>query len=67
MLGKNLASERIKRRMTIKAFANFLGISPSTLFSWENGANPRNPEQLRDISKRLNLPLYYLIFKEKES
>jgi transcriptional regulator with XRE-family HTH domain len=65
-LARNLVNERKKRSMTIKAFAKFLGISPSTLFAWETGANPRNPQQLREISIRLKLPLLFLIFGEEE-
>ncbi len=65
-LARNLVNERKKRSMTIKAFANFLGVSPSTLFAWETGASPRNPEQLREISIRLELSLLFLIFGEEE-
>lgn len=65
-LGQNLVNERKKRSMTIKALAEYLGISPSTLFAWETGASPRNPEQLREISIRLELPLIFLIFVEEE-
>jgi len=46
-LAHNLMIERRKRNMTIKEFAKFLGVSPSTLFSWENGASPRNFNYLK--------------------
>lgn len=62
----NLARERNKRNMTIKEFSSFLEISSSTLFAWENGATPRDFVQLKLISKKLELPLYFLIFGEKE-
>lgn len=70
MLGNNfskiLLEERRKRRLTVKEFADLLSISPSTLFSWENGAIPRNYQQLRFISKQLQIPFYFLIFGEHE-
>ena len=59
---KNLSRERDKRRMTIKEFSKVLGISASTLFSWENGVTPRDFTQLKLISEKLQLPLYFLIF-----
>lgn len=64
MLGKNLATERMKRRMTIKAFAHFLGVSPSTLFSWENGASPRNLKHLSQVALKLEMSLTLLVLGE---
>ena len=63
---KNLSRERDKRRMTIKEFSKVLGISASTLFAWENGVTPRDFTQLKLISEKLQLPLYFLIFGSKE-
>ena len=51
--------------MTIKSFADYLGISPSTLFEWENGAFPRDATKLKVISNRLQLPLETLLFNEE--
>ncbi len=71
MLGNNfskiLLEERKKRQLTVKEFAELLNASPSTLFSWENGAIPRNYNQLRFISKKLQVPFYFLIFGEHEN
>lgn len=64
---KNLANERRKRGMTVKDFANLLDVSSSTLFSWENGVTPRDLAQLKYISEKLKLPLYFLIFGEAEA
>jgi transcriptional regulator with XRE-family HTH domain len=59
---KILSNERLKRKLTIKEFANFLGIRCSTLFSWENGAIPRDFYKLRLISQKLQIPFYFIIF-----
>ncbi len=63
---KNLILERLKRKMTVKEFSKFLSVSSSTLFTWENGATPRDLDQLKYISTKLELPLYFLIFGEME-
>ena len=60
-LAHNLIKERRKRGMTIKEFAKFLGLSPSTLFSWENGASPRNFRQLQMIAIKLETSLNGLL------
>jgi transcriptional regulator with XRE-family HTH domain len=60
-LAINLLNERKKRSMTIKAFAKFLGVSPSTLFSWENGASPRKYCQLQMIAIKLETSLEGLL------
>lgn len=52
--------------MTIKEFSKFLDISSSTLFAWKNGSTPRDFIQLKLISEKLEIPLYFLIFSEKE-
>ena len=63
---QNLSRERRKRKMTVKQFSKFLAVSSSTLFSWENGSTPRDLVQLKSISEKLELPLYFLIFGENE-
>ena len=60
-LAKNLLRERRKRNMTIKEFAQFLEVSPSTLFSWENGASPRKFCQLQMIAIKLGTSLQGLL------
>jgi transcriptional regulator with XRE-family HTH domain len=67
MLGKNLATERKKRSMTIKAFAQFLGISPSTLFSWENGAMIRDLARLQLISTKLGFSIEELLLGKESA
>ena len=63
-LAHNLIIERRKRNMTIKEFAKFLGVSPSTLFSWENGASPRNFNYLKQLAIKLEMPLSLLVLGE---
>lgn len=63
-LAQNLVLERKKRNMTIKEFAKFLEVSPSTLFSWENGACPRNFKYLKQIAIKLEMPLTFLVLGE---
>ncbi len=60
-LAKNLMIERKKRSMTIKAFAKFLSISPSTLFSWENGAMIMDMAKLQLISTKLGISIEQLL------
>ena len=63
---KNLIDGRNKRKMTLKDVAKFVDVSASTLFTWENGAVPRSFDQLKYIARKLELPLYVLLFGEDE-
>lgn len=66
-LAQHLSKERKKRSMTIKAFANFLGISPSTLFSWENGAMIRDLAKLQLISTKLGISIEQLLLGKESA
>jgi transcriptional regulator with XRE-family HTH domain len=63
-LAYNLIVERKKRNMTIKEFAKFLGVSPSTLFSFKNGSSPRNFNYLKQLAIKLEMPLSLLVLGE---
>jgi len=63
-LATHLSKERKKRGMTVKQIAKYLGLPPSTLFTWENGANLRNFNYLKQIFLKLELPLSRLVLGE---
>lgn len=67
-LGKFLASERDKRKLSLRDFANELGISHTYLKNLEEGVNPQTKkpisptlDKLEAISKTLNVSLEYLV------
>ena len=67
-LGEYLLNERKKRNMSLREFADLIGISHTYLKKLETGINPNTGkpvsptiEMLSDISKSLHVSLEYLL------
>ena len=67
-LGEYLLNERKKRNMSLREFADLIGISHTYLKKFETGINPNTGkpvsptiEMLSDISKSLHVSLEYLL------
>lgn len=67
-LGEYLLNERKKRNMSLREFADLIGISHTYLKKLETGINPNTGkpvsptiEMLNDISKSLHVSLEYLL------
>lgn len=67
-LGDFLKKERNNRNMSLREFADYIGISHTYLNKLENGVDPRSGkpvsptiEMLNDISKSLHVSLEYLL------
>lgn len=53
---QRFAVARRRRRLTSKAFADAIGISPVTVCRWEAGVNEPEPDTLDVIARRLGFP-----------
>lgn len=52
-----IVSQRIKRGMTQKQFAEFMGVSQSMVSKWESGDCNFTLQSLVHISSKLNIPM----------
>jgi transcriptional regulator with XRE-family HTH domain len=60
-------SEIIKeRRLTLKEISAATGVPATTLAEWQANRTPRNPSQVRAVSKYLGISMHYLLFGEED-
>lgn len=60
-LAGRLSQLRKKRHMTCRSFAARMGISPSTVMTWEKGYNFPSMVNLLRAAKILKIDIYYLL------
>jgi transcriptional regulator with XRE-family HTH domain len=51
-----LARYRRERRMTQEALAGELGVSPHTVWRWENGERTPRPKEAKRVSNHTGIP-----------
>lgn len=62
----NIAAERAKRKMSVDALAEALGVTRKTIYNWEN--NGKIPQkQLEKMADLFNCPTDYLLETEVEN
>ena len=61
MLGEQIRSLRIARKMTQVQLAKKLGVSKQTVSNWENDNVPPSIEMLRKVAKALSCSSDYLL------
>ncbi len=54
---EKLKSIRKQLRMNISIFAKKIGVSPKTLWSWENGITEPSEHKIKDISRIIDVPI----------
>lgn len=63
MFYPNIAAERAKRKMSVEAMANELGVTRKTVYNWE--ASGHIPQKaLERMSELFNCPVDYLLERE---
>lgn len=66
MFYPNIAAERAKRKMSVDALAEALGVTRKTIYNWEN--NGKIPQkQLEKMADLFNCPTDYLLETEVEN
>ncbi len=61
----NLKSSMRDKKMTADDISKVIGVSRGTVTHWSNGVRTPNPEQIKQISEILNLPVGYF-FEDDE-
>ena len=65
MFYPNIAAERAKRRMSLDALANELGVTRKTIYNWENsGKIPQ--KKLIEMAELFNCTTDYLLGNDEE-
>jgi transcriptional regulator with XRE-family HTH domain len=66
--GEILESLMKKRKLTIRALAAQLDISPKTVQEWigKGGRMPRNPDIIKRLAKSFDISVHYLLFGEED-
>jgi transcriptional regulator with XRE-family HTH domain len=65
-LGNRIRKLRISRGINLTAFAKKIGKTPSYLSQIERGMASPSIIALREISKALNVPIFYFLIDDKE-
>ena len=53
-------------KMTVAVLAQETGVNENTIKTWLGGANPRNLDHVRKISRRFNVGVEYLLFGDED-
>ncbi len=64
MIGKNIKSIRIKKKLTQKQLAEKVGVSVKTISHWENGYSAPNISGITKLKKSLGVS-YDELFEKK--
>ena len=65
MFFPNIAAERAKRRMSLDAMAEQLGVTRKTIYNWETSGNIPQ-DALMKMSKIFNCSIDYLLVTEDD-
>lgn len=66
-IGKTFKRIIDEKRLSLKLISKETGVPNSTLAEWLNNRSPKNPEQVRKVSKYLGVSLHYFLFGEEDS
>lgn len=68
MFGKTLESLIEKHNMSVRQFAQEIGVSPKTAQEWvgKEGRFPSNPESLKKIANLFDITIHELIYGEPD-
>lgn len=64
MLGDNILKLRKKSKLSQEELGNKIGVTRQTISNWELGETSPNPEQLKSLSKTLNISIDELLENE---
>lgn len=66
-IGKVFSQIVKERRLTLKEISKATGVPATTLAEWQSNRTPKNPTQVKAVSKFLGVSLHYLLFEEEDA
>lgn len=66
-IGKVLSQIIKQRRLTLREISKATGVPATTLAEWQANRTPKNPSQIKAVSKYLGVSLHFLLFGEEDS